>query len=933
MHHSFLSRTIALLYLLIQLPLLSAQEQSPLPMDPKIKKGQLPNGFTYYIRKNTEPQNRVTIYLVNKVGSILETDEEQGLAHFLEHMNFNGTRHFPKNELVSYLQKSGIKFGGDLNAFTSFDQTVYQLPLPTDDAELLKNGFQIMRDWAHDALLEADEIDNERGIILEEKRLRSNAQQRMQQAYFPVLLNNSTYARRIPIGTDEVLKGFKHTTLRNFYSKWYRPDLQALIVVGDIDVNAVEKTIQNLFSDLKAPDNAPARKEYTINLLNTNQYFLGTDKEINMPSIQVFSKFIQTPTKTREDYKHMIERELLNSILNERFSDVSKQKNTGYVFARSGVNTLLANLSAFATTVAARAENLEKAFKTVWTEVERIKRFGITQSELDRARQVYLSKLEASYNEKDKTPSASFVNEYVRNFTDGEAIPGLEYENTMCRELATTISVSSMQAVIEGYIKDTNRDLIVIGPDKDKDLLPSREQLGQWMNDVNNSSITGLKDEISNQPLMTEIPTKGKIVNSRQNKQLGTTTLILSNGSKVVLKPSSFKNDEIRINASAQGGTSLYDDADFESAAHAAECVVAGGAGSFSQSQLQKMLSAKRIAVLPFMSERFQGLNGISTPKNLEATFQLIHLYFTQPRKDFQIYNTELERSKLSLSNRGNDPATVFADSVNALLNNYNIRRAAPSVAKIEKIKPERAYEIYRERFANAANFCFTIVGNFSADSIRPLLETYIASLPGTSGKDRAKDQDIAIPSGRITKNIYKGIDQKSTVKMVYSGKFDYSEKEKLNIDALADLLTIKLLQRLREKESGVYGISATAQVSKYPQPRYSITIGFGCAPSNAEKLIHSAKEVVDSVKQTLPQQADVEKVVNEDLRALELKMKTNGYWMMQLVSKNQMNENPETILQESDNIRAISAKTINKMAKKYLTGENLIQFVLFPGK
>lgn len=926
-------KSIFLLAIPISCALNVSGQNSALPIDAKLKTGTLANGFSYYIRQNAEPKNRVTIYLVNKVGSILENDEEQGLAHFMEHMNFNGTIHFPKNELVTYLQKSGIKFGGDLNAFTGFDQTVYQLPLPTDDPALLQNGFQIMRDWAHDALLDSVEINSERGVILEEKRLRANAQQRMQQGYFPVLFNNTIYAKRIPIGTEEVLKGFNRNTLVNFYRKWYRPNLQALIVVGDIDVTKTEKTIIQLFSDLKNPANAPALPPSEIKLLNKNQYFIGVDKEINLPSIQIFSKFIASTTKTKEDYAVSIKRELLNTILAERFADLSKQSNTGFVFAKSGINTILNNLSAFTTTFAARAENIEKAFKTVWTEVERCKKYGITEAELERAKLSYLNKLESSYNERDKTPSVNFVNEYMRNFTTGEAIPGIEYEYTMCKDILNTINTASINEAIATYITETNRDILVVGPENDKNSLPSESQIDNWINEIRHSAITDIKNDNVSKALLAEKPQKGKIVKESYNQKLNITELRLNNGVKVVIKPTTFKNDEIRINASSQGGTSLYNDKDFESAAHAAECATAGGVGDFSQAQLQKFLSGKKIVVMPYVSERFEGLNGISAPSTIETAFQLIYLYFTKPRKDVQVYKNELERMNISLATRGNEPNNVFSDSVIAVMNNYNFRRMTPTVKRMAEINPERSFEIYKERFADASDFTFTFVGNINIDSIKPLIEQYIGSLPCKNSKEKAHDMDIHIPYGKINKAVYKGIEKKSMVKIVYSGNYNYSKTENRNIEALADLMTIKLLQRLREKESGVYGISATAQLYKYPNPHYTITIGFGCAPDNVEKLIHSAEEVVGQLKSELPLKEDVEKVVNEDLRDIEVKMGTNSFWMNHLVSSNQMNEDVETILSYSKLVKDIKPETLKKAANNYLSGDNLAKLILYPNK
>src|ERR1035437_1850536 len=392
-----------------------------LPLDSAVRVGKLPNGFTYYIRKNVEPKNRVTMYLANKVGSVLETDDQQGLAHFMEHMSFNGTKHFPKNEMVSYLQKAGVRFGSDLNAYTSFDETVYQLPIPTDDPVILKNGFQIMRDWAQNATLDSLEIEKERGVVLEEKRLGKNAQQRLQYKYLPVILNQSHYSNRLPLGTEEVLKNFTASTIRSFYTDWYRRDLQALIVVGDIDVNVTEKTIKEMFSDLKSPAKPRKRTEYTIPLLQKNQFFAATDKEFPVTVVQVLIKHPESKLITTAGYRQSILRALYNRIIGARISELSLQANPPFIQAGSSISGFLANLDIATAIVVGKPGLLEQGFKAVWTEVERAKKFGFTQTELDRAKESLIQNMESAYKEKDKTNSDNYVHEYLNLFLKEEA--------------------------------------------------------------------------------------------------------------------------------------------------------------------------------------------------------------------------------------------------------------------------------------------------------------------------------------------------------------------------------------------------------------------------------------------------------------------------------------------------------------------------------
>lgn len=905
-----------------------AAKQAQLPFDPAVKKGVLPNGLTYYIRHNEEPKNRVVLYLVNKVGSVLENENQRGLAHFMEHMSFNGTKNFPKNELVSYLEKSGVKFGGDLNAYTNFDETVYQLPLPTDDPKLLHNGYRILRDWAQNATLDSMEIEQERGVILEEKRLRSNVQQRMFEQYYPVLTNNSIYCQRIPIGTDEILKGFKRSTLVDFY-KWYRPNLQAVIVVGDIDPAATEQTIKAMFSDLKNPKNAAPRPDIKISLNGKNQFFAAADKEITMPSLQLITKFQHTPLITKADYRSNIIRSLFNRIMSERFTDLSNRPGVPFVAAQYGVGDLAANLDACSLFISAQAAKMEAAFKTGWTEVVRLRRYGVTEGELQRAKKDYLNNIETAFNERSKTESDAYVNEYMRHFLENEAAPGIDLEYALTKELMPAITIADISVAARQYSADTNRDMLVIAAAKEE--LVTEATVQKWMKEIEATPIAAPEENKTAQSLIDKKPLGRKITKETINRNVGTTELTLANGVKIILKPTTFKNDEINFYASSPGGTSLYSDSEYASASAATAVVTSAGLGSFTLSELQKHLAGKRVEASPFISDRFEGINGSAAPADLETALQMVYLYFTQPRKDFTVFNAELEKTKATLATRSNNPASVFSDSLNAILFNYNIRRTGPSIEKINSINPERAYAIYTERFADASDFTFTFVGNFDTEKIKPLLEQYLGSLPAVNRHEAARNLGIHFPEGQINRKVYKGVDNKSTVRLILHGTYTYGTLENNKLDALADILTIKLTEKLREEEGGVYGVQASARYSKYPDNRYSITIAFGCAPANVDKLIQSTREVIAKLKKEKPAATDIEKVVNEDLRAMEVQLKTNSFWLNYLAGQQQNDNNPEEILTYTDRVKSITADTIQAAAQQYLQYSNFAAIVLYP--
>ena len=917
------------------LPSVGTAVNDTIPLDTAIVTGKLANGFTYYIRRNVEPKNRAQLYLAVKAGSTLENDDQQGLAHFAEHMSFNGTKNYPKNELVNYLQKSGIRFGADLNAYTSFDQTVYQLPVPTDDSLLFTNTMQIMRDWAQDATFDAAEIEKERGVVLEEKRLGKGAQERMQNKYLPILLNNSRYSNRLPIGTEEVLKNFKRETIVQFYQDWYRPDLQALIVVGDVDVKKIEQMIKDKFSDLKTPEAPKPRTEYKIPLLNKNQFVKVTDPEFPYTVAQVYIKHPETVLKTKTDYRNSIIRSLYNQMLGARFGELMKQANPPFLQGGSNISGFLAGLdvaSAYVVSKPGQGE-LEKGFKAVFAETERVKKFGFTQTELDRAKQSYLTSMEAAFKEKDKTNSQSYVQEYVRLFLEGEASPGITYEFELAKDKVPGISLDEVNALAKKYITDTNRDVLIMAPEKEAASLPDETLVTSWIQEVQNSNLTAYIDQVSTKPLLEIKPTAGKVVAEKKIAELGVTELTLSNGVKVVLKPTDFKNDEVSFSAFSPGGTSLYSDKDYQSAAYASTIVSRGGVGEFNSIQLPKMLTGKRVSVNPYIGERSEGLNGFAAPKDLETALQLTYLYFTQPRKDAEMFQSMIAQQKGSLANRSNDPNSVFSDTLSAVLGRYNPRRTGPSLAKLEQINLDRAFEIYKDRFTDASDFTFTFVGSFKAEEIKPLLEQYLGGLPSKLRKEEAKDLGIYPPSGKLNKFVYKGLEDKASVRIIMNGDYVYNEDTNNQLDALSEVLKIKLIERLREEESGVYSPGVFVSYNKYPRNRFSFTFVFGCAPANVDKLVTATLDEINKVKQKGAQKEDIEKFLAEEKRTTELQLKDNGFWLGYLSSQYQNKDDVKQVLGYLDSLKKITPETLKATANKYLSGNNFIKFVLLPEK
>ncbi len=904
---------------------------TPLPFDNEVKTGKLSNGFQYYIRRNVEPKDRVTMYLATKVGSILETEEQVGLAHFLEHMNFNGLKHFPKNELVNYLQKAGVRFGSDLNAYTGFDQTVYQLPIPSDDPELLKNGLQVMRDWAQDALLNEEEIDKERGIVLEEMRGGRGASQRMRDKYLPIMLNNSRYSNRLPIGTEANIKGFPYASLRSFHKDWYRPDLQAIIIVGDIDVAAMESEIKRLFSDLKTPANAPKREEYQVPLLDANQFIAVTDPEMTYTVGQLTIKHKEQKVKTVRDFRANLLKSVYNDMLNARLGELAQSANPPFIQASVGIGGFIGGLDAYNAVFVAKPGAFETGFKALARELERVERHGFTESEFKRAITTIRKGTEMAYVERDKKKSDSYVNSYLNHYLEDSPALSNEDSYSLYKQLLPTLTLHEVNKLGKQYYVDNNRDMIIMAPENEKANLPDEQQVKTWFKDIEGEQIAAYDDKVSDLPMLAKEPVAGSISASKDIAAVASKELTLSNGVRVVLKPTTFKNDEILISAYSPGGTSLYSDSDYFTASQAADLVNSSGIGQLNTIELQKYLTGKNLNISPYISERAEGISGHSDKEGLKTAFEMIYGYFTAPRIEDDAFQSTITKTLSMIANRASNPNFVFSQAVMQSLYNGNIRRTPISEDDVKKIDQARALEIYKDRFADASDFTFTIVGSFTEEEIKPYLEQYLAALPASKRKEEAKDLGIYEPKKGFEKVVHKGQEEKATAVLSFYGDYSYNEQENLNMDALESVLTIKLLERLREEESGVYGTSARASTSKYPKNRFSFTVSFGTAVDKYQALIASTLDEISKVKKNGPLEEDLAKFKIEQKRQLELSLKENRFWMSQLSGAYQRNEDPTYITHYLDALDKISVDSVKAVANKYLKEEQLFKFILLP--
>jgi zinc protease len=903
-----------------------------LPVSPDIRIGKLANGLTYYIRKNQEPKNRAELRLVVNAGSVLETDKQVGLAHFVEHMAFNGTEHFKKNELVNFLEKSGVNFGADLNAYTSFDETVYELQVPTDSPIVYKQGMQILEDWAHGVSFEHEEIDKERGVIVEEWRLGRGADARLRDKYFPVLLKGSQYAKRQPIGTKANIDTAHYNTLTSFYKDWYRPDLQAVIVVGDVDVAETEKMIKEHFEKIPEAANPKKRIRYPIPAHPETRLSILTDPEQPYNVVQIYYTRPEVPAiKTELQYRADMVRDLFNQMMSSRLDEISQKPDAPFLFANSSYGEFIGDKDAFSLLgVAKTGKDINRTIQVLLTENERVKQYGFQQSELDRAEKNVMSRVESAYNERDKTKSAELVTELVNNYLKEEAIPGIAYEYELYKKYLSGISLQEVNALIAQWIRPTDRAVVITAPEKEKLNIPTQASVLALLNKPS-GKLNNYVDKVSSSPLLPNEPVAGTVVSEKKFPAIGTTEWVLSNGAHVILKPTDFKNDEIELSAISWGGSSLYADSDYISASNAGMLMMVGGMGNMDMQSLQKALSGKNCYVAPSIATYMQGINGRSTIKDLPTAFELLYGVFTAPRKDPEMFQTVLQQIRAQLENKDKEPASVFGDSVSYIMGNYHPRRKPFEIADLSKLSLDKAYTIYKQRFANAGEFYFTFVGNFSLDSIKPLVEKYVASLPSTQGKENWRDVGMRYPSGRISKIIRKGKEPKASVRLFFTGMTSYSDEDERLLNQTCRALGIRLREVLREDAGGVYGVGVNGGINREPVNNYSISIQFGCAPENVDKLVNLVLEEIKQTKLNGVPQQNVDKIVAEQTRSLENDVKENSYWRFRLEQQFFRGGDPLSILDARKKIAEFNVEQSKRIANNYFNEANFVKLVLMP--
>ena len=944
-HRLRIITTLCLALFMAGFGLAGAQEKQPakapelasltqtLPLDPQVTLGKFDNGLRYYLRVNKKPENRAELQLVINAGSVLEDDDQQGLAHFVEHMAFNGTKHFAKQELVKFMESIGMRFGPSLNAITSFDETVYMLTIPTDKPDVMKTAFQILEDWAQELTFDPAEIDKERGVIIEEWRLGRGASARMQDKQFPILLKSSRYANRLPIGEKKTIESFKYDTLKRFYRDWYRPDLMAVIAIGDFDRSAVEKLIQEHFAGLPAARTPRLRPVYDVPDHPETLYAIATDKEATNSSVSVFNKLPVRDQSTVGAYRQSLVEELYSGMLNRRFSELTQKPDPPFLNAYSGRGLFVRSKEAYMLNAMVKDEGIERGLEALFTESERVLRFGFTPTELERQKRDALRSMERLYAEREKRESRAFASEYMRHFLQGEPSPGADVEFELTKRFLPEITLEETNKLGREWVTERSRVILVSAPEKAGLEVPSEQKLSAVLKSVSGKEITAYKDTVTDQPLLDKIPELGKVIKTAAKEEYGITEWELANGVKVVLKPTNFKQDEILVRALSPGGTSLADDKDFIPANTASMVVAAGGLGKFNAIELGKVLSGKVATVRPFIGEIEEGIMGSASPKDLETLFQLIYMTFAEPRADATIFGVLTGQTKAMLANRKASPDYAFRETLQTTLSQNHLRARPMTPEIIDEMNLEKSFAFYKDRFADAGDFTFIFIGNLDLETLKPLVERYLGSLPSLRRKETWKNVGIEPPKGVVQKTVKKGIEPKSQSAVVFTGPFQYDRPHRTAIRAMSVVLDTRLRNLLREELSGTYGVGVNASYSKIPDEEYTIMINFGCNPERVNELVKAVFQEIESLKSRGPTDKEVGDAREALFREYETGMKQNNWLLTQVYYRYQLGEDLKELFNLGDFLKTLSAASIQEAARTYLNTNNYVQVLLFPEK
>ena len=900
----------------------------PIKADPNVTIGKLDNGMTYYIRRNTYPKDRVEFRLAVNAGSNQENDDQQGLAHFTEHMAFNGIEGFPSNSVVDHLRGKGVVFGADLNAYTSFDETVYMIPMPLDDPANIDLGLKILRGWAHGLLFDNKEIDEERGVIIEEYRLGLGADDRMRKEYWPILMKGSRYADRMPIGLLSILQTFDYQVIKDFYSDWYRPDLQAVIVVGDINVKEVEQKVKTVFGNIPAKQNPRKKETYGIAANKEPLVAVCTDKEATGNQIMLIRKHPHFAMKTIGDFRKQLCIDLYNTMYDARFSEMTQDPKCPFIGASAGYGNFIGNTDMYGSQAIAKENRIPEALKILLQEDNRVLKYGFLQTELDRAKEEILEDYDRAAKEVEKTESARFASQYINNFLRNDPIPGAKRENTYAKKLIEGITLDEINALAKNWVTEDNIVVLVTAPEKEGVNVPSKNEILNIINDKSLANVAPYVDTYKDQEILEKETLKpGKITNIEKIDAVGAEKWTLSNGITVYLKKTDYKNDEILFSATSKGGKSLYDVKDLASADFAADIIDRGGIAGLDFNTLTKKMKGKVVGISPNISLLSEGFSGSSTPKDLEFFFHYLNAFFTNPRIDPNAFELVMDETKEQLKMIQAQPMYKYlGEFLDAAMSHdpYMKQMFSYDDKYLSQVNFDRAVQIYKERFANPADFNFFFVGNYDEKQMKEFVELYLGSMKTTPAKKENYNVNVLKPrpDKASAQTVYAGTEEQGYMGMYITNPIDWSYRNSIIADMVGEALDIQFVRIVREKMGDVYSPMVQMGASKLPRPEMSLMILLGCAPEKTDKLADASLKILNDFKKKGPDKKTMELVKKQMLSTRAKNIQTNRFWLGYISGKI-VNDMPMTSPSEYDEtVNSITKKDMVEFMKKYFKPE-----------
>jgi zinc protease len=904
-----------------------------LPLDPAVRVGRLDNGLTYYVQRNSKPAQRAELWLVVNAGSVLEEEGEQGLAHFLEHMLFNGTRRFPEQTLIDTLERMGMEFGPDVNAYTSFDETVYMLQAPTDQEDLLPVALDVLEDWAAYATLSAEEIDKERGVVIEEQRLvDQNAEGRIFSQTWPALTAGTTYAGRLPIGDMDVIRSAPAEALRRFYQTWYRPDLMAVIAVGDFDPDQVETMIRDRFATLPELAAPQPRLEPDAPPVQERRFLVVADPEYPYTEFRIDHVGPITPMQTVGDARDWLVAYLASDMFDARLDEISRKPDAPFVYAYALVEPLARQAETYSVRGQTQEGEALAGIEAVLAEIERIRRHGFTQAELERARADLALSYQTWRAEEDNLDSAVFAQGYADHYLTGLASPSVDYNVDLVQQLLPGISLTETVQAFQVLAPVDGQLVTVLGPAKEDVALPSQQELAAVFDHVTAQTLASREYDSGNQRLMDEAPPPAEIVSEQAWPETGISQFELANGVRVIVKPTDFWADDIVFSATSPGGTSLVADEDFNEAAVVAHLVSQSGVGELSQSELQGLLAGKTAQVAPGIYEQSEDFSGYTTAQDLELAFQLIYLYATEPRLDPAAVQVYQNQARAALINRTVTPYAALQDALVDALYGDTVRRGPLPLEQIDQFDPERAMAVYRDRFADMSDFTFTFVGNVDEAEIRRLAQRYLGALPGGGRQESGRDVAPMQWSDVVERTVVKGQEEQSLVQLVFAGPISVTQESAVQLDALEALLAIRLRNDLREARSGIYTPFVSSNLSIVPTPQYELWVEFGADPQRVDELVGALFDQIADLQGNGPTPDELAKVQEQLRRNRQEALSDNDFWLWTIEQHfTTPGGSPDGILAYDALLEALQPADLQAAALRFLPQDRYVRVTLYP--